>query len=67
MAIVNGKVVKDWDKYKIGTAYVRPPQNQVVSWDMERLQTILLWGGELRPSLRDRFSLFFIGGNRDQG
>ena len=64
--IVNGKFVKDWDKYKIGTAYVRPPQNQVVSWDMERLQTHLLWGGPLRPTLRDRIGLFLIGGYRDQ-
>ena len=63
--IVNGKVVKDWDKYKIGTAYVRPPQNQVISWDMERLQTHLLWGGPFRSSLRERLNMFFIGGGRD--
>lgn len=65
MAIVNGKFVKDWDKYKIGTAYVRPPQNQVISWDMERLQTHLLWGAPLRPTLRDRLSFLLLGGNRD--
>lgn len=65
--IINGKFVKDWDKYKIGTAYVPPPQNQVISWDMERLQTHLLWGSPLRPTLRDRLSLLLIGGSRDQG
>jgi hypothetical protein len=63
--IVNGKIVKDWDKYKISTAYVRPPQNQIISWDMERLQTHLLWGGPFRPSLRERLNMFFIGGCRD--
>jgi hypothetical protein len=62
--IVNGKIVKDWDKYKISSAYVRPRQNQIISWDMERLQTHLLWGGPLRPSLRDRLGIFF-GGGRD--
>jgi hypothetical protein len=65
--IINGKIVKDWDKYKIGTAYVRPKQKQVVSWDMEKLQTVLLWGGSLRPSLFERLNLFLIGGERDQG
>ena len=29
-------------KVKIGSAYVKPPQRQTVSADMERLQTALL-------------------------
>lgn len=62
--LINGKIVKDWDKYKIGIAYERPKQHQVISWDMERLQAALVWGGTLRPSLRERVNAL-VGGKRD--
>jgi hypothetical protein len=59
--LVNGKIVKDWDKTKISTAYTPPPQCQIVSWDMEKLQAALLWGDPLKLSLKDRLSIFLKG------
>ena len=59
--IVNGKLVKDWDKSKISTAYQYPPQNQTISWDMEKLQSALLWGKPMNVTLKDRLTLFIRG------
>jgi hypothetical protein len=59
--IVNGKFVKDWDKSKISTAYEYPLQTQIVSWDMEKLQSALLWGKPMKVTLKDRLNLFIRG------
>jgi len=40
--IINGKIVPDWDKSKISTAYQKPNQFRVITWDMGRVQGWLL-------------------------
>jgi hypothetical protein len=40
--IVNGKIIKDWDKSQISTAYQKPNQFQIITWDMGRVQSWLL-------------------------
>jgi len=40
--IIKGKFVKDWDKSKISTAYQRPNQFRIITWDMGRIQSWLL-------------------------
>jgi hypothetical protein len=59
--IVNGKLVKDWDKSKISTAYVPPKPCQYVSWDMERLQAAALWGRPIWSTAWERFKQYGIG------
>ena len=36
--IVKGKFIKDWDKSQISTAYQKPNQFKIVTWDMGRIQ-----------------------------
>jgi pantothenate kinase-related protein Tda10 len=40
--IIKGKIVPDWDKSKISTAYQKPNQFKVITWDMGRVQGWLL-------------------------
>jgi len=40
--IINGKIVPDWDKSKISTAYQKPNQFKIITWDMGRVQGWLL-------------------------
>ena len=40
--IVKGKFIKDWDKSQISTAYQKPNQFKVITWDMGRIQSWLL-------------------------
>jgi len=40
--IINGRIVKDWDKSQISTGYQKPNQFKVITWDMGRVQGWLL-------------------------
>jgi hypothetical protein len=40
--IINGRIVKDWDKSQISTGYQRPNQFRIITWDMGRVQGWLL-------------------------
>ena len=52
--IVNGKIVKDWDKSQISTAYQRPNQFQIITWDMGRVQSWLLGKQPLARTLLEK-------------
>lgn len=55
--LVKGKFIKDWDKSKMCTAYFKPQQFQVVSYDMEKLQAALLWNKPLGRTLVDKLKM----------
>ena len=40
--IINGKIVKDWDKSQISTGYIQPNKFRIITWDMGRIQGWLL-------------------------
>jgi hypothetical protein len=52
--IINGKFIKDWDKSQISTAYQRPPQFQIITWDMGRVQSWLLGKQPLARTLLEK-------------
>jgi len=52
--IVNGKLIKDWDKSQISTTYQRPPQFQIITWDMGRIQSWLLGQKPLTRNLLEK-------------
>jgi len=52
--IVKGKFIKDWDKSQISTAYQRPNQFRVITWDMGRIQSWLLGKQPLARTLLER-------------
>ena len=52
--IVKGKFIKDWDKSKISTAYQKPNQFKVITWDMGRVQGWLLGQNPLARNLIEK-------------
>jgi len=52
--IINGRIVKDWDKSQISTGYQRPPQFQIITWDMGRVQSWLLGKQPLARTLLEK-------------
>jgi hypothetical protein len=52
--IVGGKIIKDWDKSQISTGYQRPPQFQLITWDMGRVQSWLLGQTPLARNLIEK-------------
>jgi len=52
--IVKGKIVKDWDKSQISTAYQKPNQFKIVTWDMGRIQCWLLGQKPLARNLIEK-------------
>jgi hypothetical protein len=52
--IIKGKIVPDWDKSKISTAYQKPNQFRVITWDMGRIQSWLLEEKPLSRNLLEK-------------
>ena len=52
--IVNGKLIKDWDKSHISTAYQKPNQFRLITWDMGRIQSWLLGQKPLARNLLEK-------------
>jgi hypothetical protein len=52
--IINGRIIKDWDKSQISTAYQRPNQFRVITWDMGRVQSWLLGKQPLARTLLEK-------------
>jgi hypothetical protein len=52
--IINGRIVKDWDKSQISTGYQRPNQFRVITWDMGRVQSWLLGQKPLARTLLEK-------------
>ena len=52
--IINGRIVKDWDKSQISTGYQRPNQFRVITWDMGRVQSWLLGKQPLARTLLEK-------------
>ena len=52
--IINGKIVKDWDKRQISTGYQRPNQFRAITWDMGRVQSWLLGKQPLARTLLEK-------------
>lgn len=53
--LVNGKFVKDWDKSKISSAHTpKWYRHSDMGYDMERLQSALVWGTPFLPSLQSK-------------
>jgi len=52
--IVNGKLIKDWDRAQISTAYQKPNQFRLITWDMGRIQSWLLGEKRLTRNLLER-------------
>ena len=52
--IAKGKFIKDWDKSKISTAYQKPNQFKVITWDMGRIQSWLLGQKPLSRNLLEK-------------
>ena len=52
--IVGGKIIKDWDKSQISTAYQKPNQFRIITWDMGRIQSWLLGQKTLARNLIER-------------
>jgi hypothetical protein len=52
--IINGRIIKDWDKSQISTGYQRPPQFQIITWDMGRVQSWLLGKQPLARTLLEK-------------
>jgi hypothetical protein len=52
--IVKGKFIKDWDKSQISTAYQKPNQFKIVTWDMGRIQGWLLGQKPLSRNIIER-------------
>jgi hypothetical protein len=52
--IINGKIIKDWDKSQISTAYQRPNQFRIITWDMGRIQSWLLGKQPLARTLLEK-------------
>lgn len=52
--IINGKIVPDWDKSKISTAYQKPNQFKIITWDMGRVQGWLLGQKPLSRKLLEK-------------
>jgi hypothetical protein len=53
--IIKGKIVQDWDKSKISTAYQKPNQFKVITWDMGRFQSWILGEKKLSKNLLEKF------------
>jgi hypothetical protein len=52
--IINGKIVRDWDKSQISTGYQKPNQFRVITWDMGRVQGWLLGQTPLARNLIEK-------------
>ena len=52
--IIKGKFIKDWDKSQISTAYQKPNQFKVITWDMGRIQGWLLGKQPLARNLIEK-------------
>jgi hypothetical protein len=52
--IVGGKIIKDWDKSQISTAYQKPNQFRQITWDMGRIQGWLLGQKPLARNLIEK-------------
>jgi hypothetical protein len=52
--IINGRLVKDWDKSQISTGYQRPNQFKIVTWYMGRVQSWLLGQNPLARNIIER-------------
>jgi hypothetical protein len=52
--IINGKIIKDWDKSQISTGYQRPNQFRLITWDMGRGQSWLLGKQPLARTLLEK-------------
>jgi len=52
--IIKGKIVPDWDKSKISTAYQKPNQFRVITWGMGRIQSWLLGQKPLSRNLLEK-------------
>jgi len=52
--IINGRIVKDWDKSQISTGYQRPNQFRIITWDMGRVQSWLLGKQPLARTLLEK-------------
>jgi len=52
--IINGKIVKDWDKTQISTGYQQPNKFRIITWDMGRIQGWLLGQKPLSRNIIER-------------
>jgi hypothetical protein len=52
--IINGRIVKDWDKSQISTGYQRPNQFRIITWDMGRVQGWLLGQNPLARNIIEK-------------
>ena len=52
--IINGRIIKDWNKSQISTGYQRPNQFRIITWDMGRIQSWLLGKQPLARTLLEK-------------
>jgi hypothetical protein len=52
--LINGKIVKDWDKSQISTGYIPPNRFRIITWDMGRFQSWLLGEKPLSRNLIEK-------------